>query len=528
MKIQGTDERKPNQKAIRKMILGVAMALCLLATACGLGDPVDIETATDPVESGLDTTEESTTAFPIRESVETTEATAEEKRQMSSEAIHTLYRNINTSSLRQVGPEGNMAVTNLGMYYTDRIFVGGNHAFKLMCFDAATGESAAVCSNASCLHEDRYCEAIYMPGPGKDTGKGIQIINEIIASPLGVYEDKLYVMVSEKIDSIIRLYVSDLNGHNRQLLWEVSYSGENTEHRLIVVNSAILNGSKVYVSYSSQDYIEKYWKEWDAKTQENIDVYTDFVSNLESGILCIDLSNAEGPIRVCEEGSEFFFEEKDTGGFDMYALNRGYVVMMAAKGGVVYYRHLYTNEVPDWEEYKADMSTYEANWNDTIMTKLMRADVQQGQVNAQEMLALEEEIRSEYHNDKMYYEWEDQVWTYDLSTNQSEVVVALEGTEMEGAALECVAGNYLVLRNYTEQKMYFVELDTMDVVVKEATLGNNLYGQVTFKDEAYWFFCAGEWGSEGERESIWFLATPQEYLTQEEYPRILVHRRVTK
>lgn len=497
----------------KRMWIMTMMLLCvLMVNGCKGKESPDTETdpvewvKTEPDDIGQNHTEN------IRDGYE------EEYPQMSSESITTLCRNIN-SKIRQVGPDGNMAVTNLGMYYADQVVLeGGESAYEMMYFDFSSGENVVVCSNASCLHQDRSCEAIYAPELVEKTEEGV-LVSGIKVSPLGVYEDKLYVMVSEQIDSMLRLYVSDLSGHNREMLWEISYPEENVTDRMILADSVIWNGSKVYVNYVSEDHIVRKEKVLDSKTQTYMDVYADCVAMPESGILCIDLSDGTGPVQVCEEGAGFFFDETNAEKPTMYVLDQGNVVMMAAKDGVVYYRHLHTDERLDSTAYLADPSSYKTNWNNTFTTRIMRAEIQQGQAAVQEVLELDGG-RSAYSDENIYYIAQGQVWRYDLTDGQSEAVIPLE----EGTELECVTKDYLVLRNYLDQKMFFVNLDTKDVVEKKAELGCNLYGEVALDGEAYWFLRSVE-SSGGDRVTLWYLVSPEDYLTQANAHRILVYER---
>ena len=171
----------------------------------------------------------------------------------------------------------------------------------------------------------------------------------------------------------------------------------------------------------------------------------------------------------------------------------------------------------------ADTDSYKAHWKSTITANIEQAEVQSGQVNIQEMFSLDGG-RTEYYEDNIYYTSQGQVWKYDLTTKQHEMVVEL----FEGTDLECVVGEYLVLRNYTDQTMYFMNLETMDVVTKEMALGSNFYGQVSFGEEAYWFFRASGWGSDGERSTQWYFTSPQEFLSQKKPQQILVYQRIMK
>lgn len=450
------------------------------------------------------------------------EGSVSEQYQISSESITTLHRNIN-ATIRQVGPESNMAVTNQGMYYVERTELGdGYSAYKMLFFDFATEENVVVCSNASCLHQDRDCEAIYAPEVMKETDEG-ELGNVIRVSPLGVYDNKLYVMVSEKQDNMICLYRSEMSGHNREVIWKVSYPGKNVENRMIIADSVIWNDNMVYVNYYSEDHFAKKLKVFDEETQMYLEVNANYIANLGNGILCVDVTDTKGPVQICEERAEFFFEEKDTGEMEMYLLDRGYVVMMAAKDNVVYYRHVYTEEVLEWEQYIEDEESYRAQWNETRIANVVQVEVQAGQVNVQQIFSLDGG-RTEFYDDNIYYTSQGQVWKYDLTTKQQEMVVELfEGTELEG-----VIGEYLILRNYTDQKMYFMNLETMDVVSKEMEIGSNLYGQITYGEEEFWFFRATGWGSDGERSTQWYLTSPQDYLTSKKPQQILVYQRAIK
>lgn len=423
------------------------------------------------------------------------------------ETVTTLHRNMN-ANLRQVGPVGNMTSTSQGLFWMEQVDLEGT-AYRLMYYDAGTGESVAVCSNASCRHEDRTCEAIYAP----DEVENIEDLDQIKVSPLGVYEDKLYVLESLLEESSLRLYRSDLSGHGRELLWEVPYLSCNTEidRRMIVADSVIWTGSQVYVGYYAVDYIHWEGMLFDEERKMEVKTSSESMGNLESGILCIDVADLSGAVRICEETSAYQLIESESD-IELQTINQGYVIMMAAKDGIVYYRHLFTTKEPDWEAYAADATAYTSLRSQTFEGYVMEAEVQDRTAVTRKLIDLGSgsATRSAYDDGVIYYDSQGDILAYDMETGQSQKV-----WELDGYTLEDVVDGWVIRRDYVAKQMELYNPLTGEIVTKEVPLGDNLYGSVTLNGQTYWFFRIIDRTTDGKWYR-WYLVEPSSYLTEED------------
>lgn len=434
----------------------------------------------------------------------------------ASEAVTALHRNTNTI-VRQVGPEGNVAVTSGGMYFAESMTNSEiAEGYRLLYYDVATQKTVAVCSNASCQHNDRSCEAIFALDPEDD--------GQIKLSPLGIYQDKLYVLESMLDYSMLRLYRSDLSGHNRELVWETEYpsSKEATVSRMIMAESVIWNGSGVYVGYYSENHFLKRTERIEEETGTPIAVWTSYIANMDNGILYIDVENGTEPVKICEESSAYLFTENESDSITeekLRVLNCGYVCMMAAKDGTVYYRHTYTDMTPDWEAYGEDAASYKEEWNQAFHAQIMKAEVAANQASNEKLadLGYGTGFRSCYYDDKLYYHTQDSLLEYDLETGQVREVMNLNG-----AKLEDVMDGWVVLRDYDKQVMLLCHMETGEQISKEVSLGCNLYGSIVLNGQVYCFLRDTETQPTGERIYQWYLTEWNDYLTEEEAEKIVV------
>lgn len=478
--------------------------LCLALAGCLLTDPVkdhgesEREKGTISMESEEESHEVSTGEVTVKNVSTSPQSTltgtilANASQTEGVESVTPLRCSFNTQI-------SSMAVTSQGIFFAEQFSVSGIEGYQNMYFDVHTKEAVPLCMNESCAHKIVSCSAVYGMGMTQTT-----------VSPLGVYEDKLYILESEESNSILRLYCCDLNGQNREQIWEESYpsSNEMVEDRLLITESVIWDKGKVYISYFSQDLLQKY-----------------VTTNLAEGILCIDVAAQAGPIKVCEEASNFTFLEKEEGGTEEYSsLYHGDVTMMAVKDGTVYYSHQYTDAAPDWNSYKLDEATYENEWESTFKAVIEKAAVQNGQVNKNEVLALGENdgyqnvyYNCVYYNDRIYYKAQEMVYLYDMSTGQSTPVVDLNGSTFVN-----ILDGWIISRNFEEEKFFFCNLESGEILARDAHMGIDLYGSMVLDGQTYWLLRVKEQNADGEKVYRWYLVEPESYLREEAPERWIV------
>lgn len=456
-----------------------------------------------------------------------------------------LHRNIN-AHLRQVGPAGGVAVTDQGLYFAEQISIknGARSGYRILYFDGSTKETYLVCSDPDCTHDSSICDAVY----GLDKGDA----GQSAVSPLGVYGDRLYVLVSALTDSTLSLYCSDLYGRDRELLWQHRYESDNpaVADRVITASNVLWDGSRVFVEYSAEDHVQIEAGDGTAGGSEAVSA--EVTAHGESGILSIDLESDEGPVKICEESTQYRYREADPDGQGKWmTFQDGFVSMMAVRDGSVYYRHLEADEQPDWEAYPLwDSAAPTEQWNSSFTGQVVAAAVQEDQVSEEIVIDLGQAARciSAYADGKIYYQSADSVLEYDLETGETAQILALEGTAaslegtaaalegtavlleetaaaLEGAVLEDVFDGWVICRNYEENRMIFYSPETGQTLAKEAFLGDNLYGSVTLDGQTYWFMRAAETDPSGDRTYQWYLVERESYLTEENPERIILAER---
>lgn len=428
-----------------------------------------------------------------------------------------LHRNVN-ANLRQVGPAGNVAATSQGLYFTEQWIDNEiDSGCRLLYFDSSTEKIYAVCPDQSCTHDTAACDAIYAL-----VGKGD--MHQMKIFPLGVYENKLYILGSVLEGSLLRLYRSDLNGENRELLWQEAYESSNPDvaDRMIIAGSVLWNDSQVFMEYCAEDHvhIERNMLNEETGTEENVS--KDVVAHEENGILCIDVKDGQEPVRICEEGSRFDIVKSENDGQEVLdTVNTGYVSMMAVRDGAVYYRHLRSDDVSDRDKSSLNAGSADTEQGKTQFTgRIMAATVQGGEVSEKKIIDLGQgtSCRSACYQDKIYYNDSVSVLEYDLFTGQTGKIMALEG-----AVLEDVIDGWVICRNYGEENMVLYNPETGETISKEISLGDNLYGSVTLNGQDYWFMRSVEKNSEGRTEGYqWYLVEPDAYLTEAEPEKITV------
>lgn len=478
-----------------------ALILTLCFSGCGKKEDVaeTIGTAEAAETAEITETAEAAEITGAAETAEAAEITGVAETAGMSVALH---RNINTT-IRYVGPEGNVAVSDQGLYYTESTVRGDA---CIWYYDFAAGEASVVCSIESCAHEDASCEGIYLPDAADPCPTRV--------SPLGVYEDKLYVLQSGLTDSVVQLYRSGLDGQDRELLWEGRYASPDPgiELRTILADSVIWDGSRVYVEYTAEDHFVSLAERWEEETGEMRRVSVDNMGNLETGILYIDVEENPQPVMICEEGCQYRFVENEDGFTELQAMDTGYLSMMAVRDGSLYYRSFHTDGAVDWEEYLADPLSYKAAWNAAFTGQITEVRIDRDGMTENVLIDLGTGVsdRSSCYEDKIYYSQSDRILEYDLSTGQTGDLMAAEGMDLED-----VINGWVILRDYREERMLLFNLETGETVEKEAALGDNLYGSVRIAGQPYWFMRFTE-GTSGGRLYQWYLVGMDSYLYDEE------------